>query len=176
MLSIKNLSINEVAKADVHRINRFSSCSSSKNSNRACQEAVKILQQIPNLKTYILKKLFSLMAIVTIISVSNCTKIPENNDPIIGIWSRVDITENSETGRQTNRQEWIFNDVFLGRYHSYNGNQLEVKTDFSWTQDKGVYTISYPGTDMPSQQVSMKNSDQGTILEDVQGNVLAQRE
>ncbi|MEZ2415080.1 hypothetical protein ACA086_08945 [Muriicola sp. E247] len=123
-----------------------------------------------------MKKLFSLMAIVTIISVSNCTRIPENNDPIIGIWSKVEFAENSETGRQTNRQEWIFNDVYLGRYHSYDGNQLTVKTDFSWTQDKGVYTISYPGTDMPAHQVSLKNSDEGTVLEDVQGNILALRE
>ena len=123
-----------------------------------------------------MKKLFSLLAIVTIISVSNCTQIPENNDPIIGIWSRVDFSENGGTERMANRQEWIFNDVYLGRYHSYEGNQLEVKTDFSWTQQDGVYTISYPGTDMPDQMVSMKNSEEGTILEDVQGNILALKE
>jgi hypothetical protein len=122
------------------------------------------------------KKLFSLLAIVTIISVSNCTRIPENNDPIIGIWSRVDFSENSGAERQANRQEWIFNDVYLGRYHSYEGGQLEIKTDFSWTQDKGVYTISYPGTEIPDQQVSMKNSQDGAILEDIQGNILALRE
>jgi hypothetical protein len=116
------------------------------------------------------------MAIVTIISVSNCTRIPENNDPIIGIWSRVEISEDQSTGKLNHRQEWIFNDVYLGRYHFYEGNQLEVKTDFSWTEDKGIYTISYPGTDMPDQQVSMKNSEEGTILEDVNGNILALRE
>ncbi len=123
-----------------------------------------------------MKKLFSLLAIVTIISVSNCTKIPENNDPIIGIWSRVDVSTDQEAGRQTIRQEWIFNDVYLGRYHSYEGSQLDVKTDFSWTQEDGIYTISYPGTDMPEQRVSMKNSEEGTVLEDVQGNILALRE
>ena len=115
-----------------------------------------------------MKKLFSLLAIITIISVSNCTRIPENNDPIIGIWSRVDFSENTGTERTANRQEWIFNDVYLGRYHSYEGNQLEVKTDFSWTQEGGVYTISYPGTDMPDQLVSMKNSEEGIVLEDIQ--------
>lgn len=123
-----------------------------------------------------MKKLFSLLAIITIISVSNCTQIPENNDPIIGIWSRVDFSDNTGTERTANRQEWIFNDVYLGRYHSYEGNQLEVKTDFSWTQEGGVYTISYPGTDMPDQLVSMKNSEEGIVLEDVQGNILALRE
>ncbi|SMP17579.1 hypothetical protein SAMN06265375_102414 [Muriicola jejuensis] len=123
-----------------------------------------------------MKKLFSLLAIVTIISVSNCTEIPENNDPIIGIWTKVDIITDQEAGRYTSKQEWIFNDVYLGRYHSYEGSQLEVKTDFSWTEDNGVYTISYPGTDMPEQRVSMKTSEEGTVLEDIQGNILALRE
>jgi hypothetical protein len=123
-----------------------------------------------------LKKLFSLLAIVAVFSASNCSRIPENNDPIIGIWAKVEVSENSETGRQTNRQEWIFNDVFLGRYHSYNGNQLEVKTDFSWRQENGVYIISYPGTTMPDHEVSMKRSEETTVLEDIEGNILALRE
>ncbi|WP_372973420.1 hypothetical protein [Muriicola sp.] len=123
-----------------------------------------------------MKKLFSLLAIVTVISMSSCTEIPENNDPIIGIWSKVDFVTDQEAGRYTSKQEWIFNDVYLGRYHSYEGSQLEVKTDFSWTEDNGVYTISYPGTDMPEQRVSMKTSEEGTVLEDTQGNILALRE
>ncbi|WP_297763126.1 hypothetical protein [uncultured Muriicola sp.] len=123
-----------------------------------------------------MKKLASLMAIIAIILASNCSRVPENNDPIIGIWAKTAITNTSETERQNNRQEWIFNDVFLGRYHSYNGNTLDVKTDFSWTVDDGVYTISYPGTDMPSDQVSLKQSEEGKILEDTQGNILAHRE
>lgn len=123
-----------------------------------------------------MKKLASLMAIIAIILASNCSRVPENNDPIIGIWAKTDITTTSETGRQNIRQEWIFNDVFLGRYHSYNGNTLDVKTDFSWTIDNGVYTISYPGTDKSNDTVSMKQSEEGQILEDTQGNVLAHRE
>ncbi|WP_372945542.1 hypothetical protein [Muriicola sp.] len=123
-----------------------------------------------------MKKLFSLLAIVTVISMSSCTEIPENNDPIIGIWSKVNFVTDQEAGRYTSKQEWIFNDVYLGRYHSYEGSQLEVKTDFSWTEDNGVYTISYPGTDMPEQRVSMKTSEEGTVLEDTQGNILALRE
>ncbi|MGB5378716.1 hypothetical protein [Muriicola sp.] len=123
-----------------------------------------------------MKKLVSLMAIIAIILASNCSRIPENNDPIIGIWAKTAISNNSETGRQNNRQEWIFNDVFLGRYHSYSGNTLDVKTDFSWTVADGVYTISYPGTDMPNDTVSLKQSEEGKILEDPQGNILAHRE
>ncbi|MGI9548330.1 MAG: hypothetical protein ACR2MM_13880 [Flavobacteriaceae bacterium] len=119
-----------------------------------------------------MKKLLCLLAIISIVSASNCSRIPENNDPIIGIWSKVELsTENDAV-----RQEWIFNDVYLGRYHSYNNNTLEVKTDFSWSEDKGVYTISYPGTEMPEDVVSMKVEQSIEFLEDQQGKVLAERE
>jgi len=116
------------------------------------------------------------MAIVAIVLASNCSRIPENNDPVIGIWYRVDVINTSETNKQTVRQEWIFNDVYLGRYQKYNGSQLDFKTDFSWVADKGVYTISYPGTDMTKDVVSMKESPEGMLLEDVKGETLAKRE
>ncbi len=123
-----------------------------------------------------MKKLFSFLAIVAIVFASNCSRIPENDDPVIGIWSKVEVLNAGETAKQTIRQEWIFNDVFLGRYHKYNGATLEVITDFGWKQQDGVYTISYPGTDMPDNKVSMKESADGEMLEDAQGNILAHRE
>ncbi len=119
-----------------------------------------------------MKKLLCLLAIIAIISASNCSRIPENNDPIIGIWTH----EELNTENQSVREEWIFNDVFLGRYHLYSNNELEVKTDFSWSAEKGTYTISYPGTDMLNDVVSMKVVESVEMLEDSQGNVLAQRE
>jgi len=123
-----------------------------------------------------MKRLFSFMAIVAIVFASNCSRIPENNDPVIGIWSKIDVKSLSETNKQTVRQEWIFNDAYLGRYHRYHSTKLEFKTDFSWEREDGVYTISYPGTDMPEEMVSMKESPDGIMLEDTQGNILAQRE
>ncbi len=116
------------------------------------------------------------MAIVSIVFASNCSRIPENNDPVIGIWYRVDVVNTSETNRQTIRQEWIFNDVYLGRYQKYNGSQIEFLTDFSWAEEKGIYTISYPGTDMANDIVSMKESDEGMVLEDIKGEIIAKRE
>jgi hypothetical protein len=74
------------------------------------------------------------------------------------------------------RQEWIFNDAYLGRYHRYEGSKLAFKTDYSWEHEDGVYTISYPGTDMPKDVVSMKEDGQSAVLEDEKGNVLAIRE
>ena len=123
-----------------------------------------------------MKKLFSFLAIVAIVLASNCSRIPENNDPVIGIWYRVDVINSSETNKQTIRQEWIFNDVYLGRYQKYNGPVLDFKTDFSWVADEGVYTISYPGTDMTKDVVSMKESPEGMLLENVKGEILAKRE
>lgn len=116
------------------------------------------------------------MAIIAIIFASNCSRIPENNDPVIGIWSKVDVESLSETSKQTIRQEWIFNDAYLGRYHRYNSSKLAFKTDFRWERNDGFYTISYPGTDLPDQVVGMKESPDGDLLEDSQGNILAARE
>ena len=123
-----------------------------------------------------MKRLFSFMAIIAIVFASNCTRVPENNDPVIGIWFKVEVQNTSETSRQTIRQEWIFNDAYLGRFHRYLGNQIEFKTDFKWERNGDSYTISYPGTDMPDNVVSMKSSSNGEQLEDGQGNVLAKRQ
>ncbi len=123
-----------------------------------------------------MKRLFSFMAIIAIVVASNCSRIPENNDPVIGIWFKVEVQTLSQTKTQTVRQEWIFNDAYLGRYHRYNGNKIAFKTDFKWEQEDGIYTISYPGTDMPRDMVSMTESPDGAMLEDGQGNILAERE
>ena len=119
-----------------------------------------------------MKKLLCLLAIIGIISASNCSRIPENNDPIIGIWTKVEVNAENETIRQ----EWIFNDVYLGRYHSYSNDQLEVKTDFGWSSKEGMYTISYPGLEKLNDVVSMTSQQSVEVLQDTQGNVLAQRE
>jgi hypothetical protein len=122
-----------------------------------------------------MKRLFSLVAILAIVIASNCSRIPENNDPVIGVWSRTEISQ-STTGKLSVRQEWIFNDAYLGRYHSYEGNTLVFKTDFKWEQEDGLYTISYPGTDMAMAEVRMKEEPEEVILQDEKGNILAKRE
>ena len=124
-----------------------------------------------------MKKLFSFLAIIGIILVSNCSRIPENNDPVIGIWANIEVKNQSETSKSTIRQEWIFNDVYLGRYHSYTNEQRDELTDFKWTEDDGVYTLSYPGiTNKPDDIVTMIGTKKGTILEDTSGQTLATRE
>lgn len=124
-----------------------------------------------------MKKLFSLLAIVAIVLASNCSRIPENNNAVIGIWSDVEVKSASLTAKQqTIRQEWIFNDAYLGRYHHKTNGAITFKTDFKWSYDNDVYTITYPGTEMEEQIVSMTASEEATTLADTQGNVMATRE
>jgi hypothetical protein len=122
-----------------------------------------------------MKRFFSLVAILAIVIASNCSRIPENNDPVIGVWSRTELSQ-STTGKLSERQEWIFNDAYLGRYHSYEGNTLVFKTDFKWEQEDGLYTISYPGTNMVTAEVRMKEELEEVILQDEKGNILAKKE
>ncbi len=116
------------------------------------------------------------MAIIAIIIASNCSRIPENNDPVIGVWVKLEVETFSESNRKTVRQEWIFNDAYLGRYHKYTSSTLDFKTDFKWEQIDGNYTISYPGTDMQPVIVSMKESSDGIMLEANNGEVLATKD
>lgn len=123
-----------------------------------------------------MKKLFSLLAIVGIILASNCSRIPENNDPVIGIWSNIEVM-NSPSAKSTIRKEWIFNDAYLGRFHTYNNNKLEVLTDFSWRKEEDTYVISYPGLENKTNDfVTMKESKSGMVLEDTSGYTLAVKE
>ncbi|MFH6602118.1 hypothetical protein ACEZ3G_01420 [Maribacter algicola] len=122
-----------------------------------------------------MKKIFSFLAILGIIFVSNCTRIPENDDPIIGIWDLEEVAT-SLSGKQTIRTEWIFNDAYLGRYHRIENGSIIVKSDFKWKQEDGVYVISYPGLERSDDHVILKQSVNGSLLERNDGVMLARRD
>ncbi len=124
-----------------------------------------------------MKRLFSLLAILAIIGVSNCTRIPDNNDPVLGIWSRTTTTpENAKNENVVEREEWIFNDVYLGRYHRYNNNSIVLQTDFSWEVTDGSYTINYGIPELTPVEVFMTQSDENDLLELPSGEVFATRQ
>lgn len=124
-----------------------------------------------------MKKLFSFIAIVGIILASNCSRIPENNNPVIGIWSSMSTLTTSDSGKVSTRFEWIFNDAYLGRYHIKENGVVVAKTDFKWKEDDGVYTICYPGMeDKPDDKVTMHDTPERATLIDAKGNILAIRE
>lgn len=124
-----------------------------------------------------MKKLLSLLAILTIILASNCTRIEQNDDPIIGIWIEAISSSEGNTAKNTTRKEWIFNDVYLGRYHETDGSRIIEQTDFKWSQVDGVYTVEYRGLEnKPNDIVTIKNTPEGTLLQQKNGNMLAIRE
>ena len=123
-----------------------------------------------------MKKFLSLLALVIIIAMSNCSEIPVNNDPILGIWSKSQISlTNSENSNEI-REEWIFNDAYLGRYHSYTNDDLDFYTDFNWSLEDETYTIIYSGTDKPTVKVNLEEAVTPELLAYKNGNIFAIRE
>ena len=123
-----------------------------------------------------MKKLFSFLSIVLLVAVSNCSDIPENNDPILGVWTNSNTLETNGRTASITREEWIFNDVYLGRYQAYSNNELVYYTDFKWSNDNDIYVINYTGTDVEEVAVSLVEEDGTDILSLTNGAVFAIRE
>lgn len=124
-----------------------------------------------------MKKFLSLMAICAIIFSANCSRVEQNNDPIIGIWFQTGTQISNGSSKSTLRKEWIFNDVYLGRYHEINGNDITLQTDFKWYREGEIYTIEYRGLEnVPVDRLKIIETEQGTILEKVDGELVAIRE
>ena len=124
-----------------------------------------------------MKKLFSLVAIIAIIASANCSRIEQNEDPIIGIWFEAKTISEGNTSKTTIRKEWIFNDVYLGRYHEIDGNNITLKTDFKWSQENGLYTLEYTGIeDKPNHMVTIQKNPEGELLQKIDGDLLAIKE
>ena len=123
------------------------------------------------------KRFLSLVAICAIIILANCSRIEQNNDPIIGIWSQSKITSTDNSSKQSIRKEWIFNDVYLGRYHEISGTTITLKTDFKWSKQDDNYTIEYRGLEgKPTEVFTIKNLEDSAYLETKDGGTLAIRE
>jgi hypothetical protein len=120
-------------------------------------------------------KFRSLFIVLAVFAFGSCSDIPENNDPVIGIWSQTSAPKDSGA-KHMQREEWIFNDAYLGRYNQYLGEELLVETDFQWEAHGGIYTIHYPGLKKLKNVVKIKQNQDGNLLMDLQGNVLAYRE
>jgi hypothetical protein len=123
------------------------------------------------------KKFLSLVAICAIIFLANCSRIEQNNDPIIGIWSQSKIITTENSAKQTVRKEWIFNDVYLGRYHEIDGTTITLKTDFNWSKQGDIYTIEYRGLeDKPNNYITIQNLEDNYFLKNKDGATIAIRE
>ncbi len=123
-----------------------------------------------------MKKLFSLLSIVGIIAISNCTRVPENQDPILGVWSKIESSSIEGKNTNTTREEWIFNDVYLGRYQKYTNSKLIFYTDFKWSQENGTYSITYGDQQVTDITVSLEKAKEPEVLTLDNGSVFATRE
>ena len=123
-----------------------------------------------------MKKLFSLLSIVGIIAISNCTRVPENHDPILGIWAKTESSSIEGKNSSTVREEWIFNDVYLGRYQRYSNSKLIFYTDFKWSQEKGTYSITYGDPQVTDITVNLEKAQEPEVLTLDNGSVFATRE
>ncbi|RIV31476.1 hypothetical protein D2V08_13580 [Flagellimonas lutimaris] len=123
-----------------------------------------------------MKKLFSLLSIIGIVAISNCTSVPENHDPILGIWAKTESPRVEDKSSNTVREEWIFNDVYLGRYQRYSNSELIFYTDFKWSQENGNYSIIYGDTQLTDITVSLEKAKEPEVLTLDNGSVFATRE
>jgi len=123
-----------------------------------------------------MKKLFSLLSIIGIVAISNCTSVPENHDPILGIWAKTESPRVEDKSSNTVREEWIFNDVYLGRYQRYSNSELIFYTDFKWSQENGTYSITYGDPQVTDITVSLEKAKEPEVLTLDNGSVFATRE
>lgn len=114
-----------------------------------------------------MKPIFFVIALI-VLSVS-CSKIEIAEDPVLGIWKQELQTTITAEGVEIKAQEWIFNDLFKGRFHGYVEEEIVYEMDYHWTIENGVYTLSYNGGDLPNITFRMV----GNQLIDMQGNVIA---
>ena len=117
-----------------------------------------------------------LNCIVALLLVTSCSKIEANDDPIIGIWKNTVKTATNTNRMTIDNEEWIFNDVYLGRFHGYKNDDVIFLTDFKWTVNNGIYTVSYPGTDFPDDFVELKETEEGTLLMRTVGKIFAHKQ
>ena len=120
-----------------------------------------------------MKSLWSYL--ILLILVVSCSKIEINNDPVIGIWKNNVKSATNSNQLVVDQEEWIFNDVYLGRFQGYKKGEIAFFTDFKWAFDGERYTISYPGTDFPKVKVIMVKEDGIIYLNHLTGKPFAIR-
>jgi hypothetical protein len=122
-----------------------------------------------------MKRVFSLLALIGIFWASNCSRIPDNTDPVLGYWS-TEATATLKSSESTQlKKEWVFNDVYLGRYTEFESNTIAVDHDFRWRLENGAYILSYP--EQPDVLKVYLVSEEGVqTLQNEEGDILAIRQ
>lgn len=108
---------------------------------------------------------------VLAIAFSNCSKIEIADDPVLGIWQHnLQIPMEAE-GIEIDAEEWIFNDLYKGRFHGYKDGEIVYEMDYHWNFENGGYSLIYNGGDLEEIQFQLQED----LLVDMKGNVVAAR-
>lgn len=110
-----------------------------------------------------------------VFTMAGCSKIEENNDPILGVWTYTEQISEENSEAPSTLKEWIFNDVYMGRYHIYENNVLIFYHDFDWSVNGDTYTISYRGDIDLTNEVVILSYINGECLECLNGSLFAWR-
>ena len=124
-----------------------------------------------------MKRRYTFLGLLVLAVAINCSRIPENNDPILGIWVRSSVESSAPDSQIIQvKEEWIFNDVYLGRYQVFHNNSLHFYTDYAWELRGDTYLIDYYGTDFPKDSVQLDNLTDPRQLLMPSGQVFAEKE
>lgn len=112
-----------------------------------------------------------------LLATSSCTSIEENHDPILGTWSITETFNKEQKGQLIRYKEWIFNDVYMGRFQIFENGELIFYHDYDWKIDhQGNYIITYRGTtDLEGHVLQMVKESEGEMLKSLTGEVFAKR-
>lgn len=111
-------------------------------------------------------------ALALILLTVSCSKIEIAEDPVLGIWKQELQTTITAEGVEIKAQEWIFNDLYKGRFHGYVEGEIVYEMDYHWYIEGNVYTLTYNGGDLADITFQMLDNR----LVDMQGNIIASRQ
>jgi hypothetical protein len=102
----------------------------------------------------------------------SCSEVETTDDPILGIWMNQLQSAIIIEGENIDEQEWIFNDLYKGRFHGYKDGRVVYEMDYNWTNENGTYTLTYNAGELNAIIFIMEDE----ILRAVEGQVIAVRD
>jgi len=123
-----------------------------------------------------MKTIKLLLLVPFVVSFFSCEKIEISNDPILGYWEieqEISLTGKAPVKRM---EQWVFNDIYLGRYNVFENDVLVYHKDYDWEVDpNGLYTISYRGESHLVDFKAILSFEENELLKNMDGQVIAKR-
>jgi hypothetical protein len=113
-----------------------------------------------------------IMAVLLSFLLFSCSEIEIADDPILGIWMNQLQSTITIEGENVDQQEWIFNDLYKGRFHGYKDGEVVYEMDYNWSNTNGIYTLTYNAGELSTITFRMED----TVLRAIEGSVVAVRD